>query len=181
MLRRIAIFGRETSLVHSAGALHAVGWVVRILLFASAGLLSFLLRFDLIIPARCLPFIYVALLVWIPVKVAVFGMLRIHLRSWKYVSIDDFLHLASANVIASSISALIIAALSPPGFPRSIYVLDLLTTVLLSASVRAVAYVLANTSTLPATTDDKKRVLIYGAGNAGVMLVSEVRANATSP
>jgi FlaA1/EpsC-like NDP-sugar epimerase len=90
-----------------------------------AGVFAFLLRFDLYLPPDCRPLLLTALLVWIPVKLACFGMLDLHRGSWRYASVDDFVKLIAGNLVASSISAVILIGFAN-GIPRAVYFIQFL-------------------------------------------------------
>jgi FlaA1/EpsC-like NDP-sugar epimerase len=159
-------------------ALHA-GWVlgtVQLAIVAVAGVLAFLLRFDFIVPAPYWPHLMAALCVWVPVKVLVFHFLRLDRGWWRYVSIRDVTRLAAANVVGSVFGCLAVLGLAPEGFPRSIYVLDFLVCLGMTAGVRVTVRLAFEFSRLP-NLGMKKRTLIYGAGDAGVTLLREIHQN----
>ena len=86
----------------------------------------------------------------------------------------------SGNLLGSLLGTLVILWLAPRGFPRSVYVLDLLVCSLLTAGVRLAARIFFEASKFHASVD-KKRTLIYGAGAAGVSLLAEIRHNPSLP
>jgi FlaA1/EpsC-like NDP-sugar epimerase len=80
-----------------------------------AGVLAFLLRFDLSLPSQYWPYVPAGLCVWIPVKVIVFRSLGLDRGWWRYASIRDVVRLAAANFIASGFACLIIWWTAPRG------------------------------------------------------------------
>jgi FlaA1/EpsC-like NDP-sugar epimerase len=144
-------------------------------LFALAGIVAFLLRFDFSLPDRDLLYLAFAIPVWVVVKGIIFHLLALDRGGWRYVSTPDIARLALGNLLGSIISLLLIIFLAPGGFPRSIYVLDLLVSCLATAGVRLATRLLLNSSGRPAT--ETKRIVIYGAGKSGVTLLSEIRGN----
>jgi len=84
------------------------------------------------------------------------------------------------NLHGSFVGTLAILWLAPRGFPRSVYVLDLLVCSLLTVGVRLAARIFFEASKFHESAD-KKRTLIYGAGGAGVCLLVEIRNNAGLP
>jgi FlaA1/EpsC-like NDP-sugar epimerase len=144
-------------------------------LFALSGILAFLLRYEFSLPQNDLIYLAVAVPIWLLVKGFVFHFLALDRGSWRYVSTFDVRRLAIGNVLGSSISLLFIVFLAPRGFPRSIYVLDLLICCVATAGVRVSASLVLNSAGRPAVRT--KRVAIYGAGGAGVTLLSEIRRN----
>jgi FlaA1/EpsC-like NDP-sugar epimerase len=155
-------------------------WAVQILIFAVSGISAFLLRFDLTLPPKQVAHLAYALTVWIVVKIIVFRIARLDRGWWRFVSLDDLPRLAMGNLLGSFLSMFVILWTAPRGFPRSIYVLDLLVCSLLTVGVRvaARAFVEVPNSHAP---DKKKRTLIYGTGEAGVSLLAEIRHNSSLP
>ncbi|MFN7993906.1 MAG: nucleoside-diphosphate sugar epimerase/dehydratase [Bryobacteraceae bacterium] len=152
-------------------------WLVRavqVLLFAFAALSAFQLRFDFSIPIRFRPHVLVALCVWVVVKTLVFNVFGLDRGWWRYSSIPDFLRLAGANFAASALSCLALIVWAPRGFPRSLYVLDFLLCFVLTAAIRITVRIIADLMRT-APPGAKKRTLIYGAGDAGVSLLREIR------
>jgi FlaA1/EpsC-like NDP-sugar epimerase len=144
-------------------------------LFALAGTVAFLLRFDFSLPDRDLLYMAFAIPVWVVVKGVIFHLVALDRGGWRYVSTPDIARLALGNLSGSIISLLLIMFLAPGGFPRSVYVLDLLVSCLATAGVRLATRLLLNSSGRPAP--GRKRIVIYGAGKAGVTLFSEIRGN----
>src|ERR1017187_6453815 len=99
---------------------HHTRWVMRavqLVIFAVAGVLAFLLRFDLSVPPQYWPDLLAALCVWVPVKVLVFHFLRLDRGWWRYVSIRDVGRLAAANLVGSVFGCIALLGLAPEGFP----------------------------------------------------------------
>src|SRR5450755_365381 len=141
-----------------------------------AGVFAFLLRFDLYLPPDCRPLLLTALLVWIPVKLACFGVLGLHRGSWRYASVDDFVKLIAGNLVASSISAVILISFAN-GIPRVVYFIQFLLCVLIAAGFRISIRLITELNTSQCLPDAKKRTVIYGAGDSGVALFREIRRN----
>lgn len=145
------------------------------LLFALSGVVAFLLRFEFTLPQKALISLSVSLPVWIVVKGLVFHFLGLDRGGWRYVSTPDVVRLALGNLLGSLMSLLFILFLAPGGFPRSVYLLDLLLCSLMTAAVRVAARLILDSASRPPTR--AKRIVIYGAGKAGVTLLSEIRSN----
>jgi FlaA1/EpsC-like NDP-sugar epimerase len=155
-------------------------WAVQIGTFAVSGITAFLLRFDLSFPQREVAHLVYALPVWIVVKIIVFRIARLDRGWWRFVSLDDLPRLAMGNLLGSFLGTFVILWTAPRGFPRSIYVLDLLVCSLLTAGVRLAVRMFVEASKFHAP-DEKKRTLIYGTGEAGVSLFAEIRHNPSLP
>jgi len=155
-------------------------WVVHTCIFAVSVITAFLLRFDLSLPSREMVHLVYALSVWVVAKIIVFRIARLDRGWWRFVSLDDLPRLAMGNLNGSIVGTLAILWLAPRGFPRSVYVLDLLVCSLLTVGVRLAARIFFEASKFHESAD-KKRTLIYGAGGAGVSLLVEIRNNAGLP
>jgi len=155
-------------------------WAVQTVIFAVSGITAFLLRFDLSFPPKEVAHLVYALPVWIVVKIIVFRIARLDRGWWRFVSLDDLPRLAIGNLLGSSLGTFVILWIAPRGFPRSIYVLDLLVCSLLTVGVRLAARIFVEVSNFDAP-DEKKRTLIYGTGEAGVSMLAEIRHNSSLP
>lgn len=144
-------------------------------IFAGSALVAFLLRFEFSLPDKDLVYLAFAIPVWIFVKGVIFHYLALDRGGWRHVSIPDIGRLALGNVLGSVVSLWIILLVAPSGFPRSIYILDLLICSFATAGARLLVRLLLNANGRPAA--HTKRIVIYGAGKAGVTLLSEIRGN----
>ena len=84
--------------------------------------------------------------------------------------------MAAANVLGSVFGGLDLLIFAPGGFPRSLYILDFVLCFLLTAGIRIAVRALVEYSRLH-HSHAMKRTLIYGAGDAGVSLLREIRQN----
>jgi FlaA1/EpsC-like NDP-sugar epimerase len=154
-------------------------WIAQAGIFAASAMAAFLLRFDFSVPAFYLRYIPYALAIWLPVKFVVFYAARLDRGFWRYVSAIDLIRISVANVIASIIGFLLIRWLAPPGFPRSLYVLDLMVCVFGTCGLRLLARATSRLSSQArGNREPLKTTLIYGAGDAGNTLLREIRNNA---
>jgi len=113
------------------------------------------------------------------VKVVVFRLAKLDRGLWRYISAIDLVRLAFANLAASAAACALILGFGREGFPRSIYLLDLMICFLLTSGLRlAVRIGLEATSDRWRSRETEKRTLIYGAGGAGTALLREIRSNA---
>jgi FlaA1/EpsC-like NDP-sugar epimerase len=144
-------------------------------IIAACTLGAFLLRFEFDVPRYYWRHLTVATVLFLIVKMAVFERHRLDRLALRFFSLSDLVRLLQANVIGSLIGCMLIFFISPPGFPRAIYLLDFLLCVL-STSMAFLAKRLIREARLSRLVKGKP-ILIYGAGRAGVMLLSELRAN----
>ena len=153
-------------------------WFVQIGIFLLSGLSAFLLRFDYVVPPREVAHLLLALPVWLVVKSAVFRRAKQDSGWWSFISIFDVAQLAVVNGAASVLSAIPILLAAGSAFPRSIYAMDFLLCFLATAGVRVLFRVLMESARGTRQDGSAKRVILYGAGNAGVMLLRETRSSA---
>ena len=115
--------------------------------------------------------------VLVVVRLAAFLFFGVYRGIWRYTSIDDLLAFAKA-VAAGSIVSLVIVLFKFrfQGFSRAIFVIDALVMLMLLAGSR-VAFRFFRQALPAADMDKGRRVLIYGAGDAGELLLRELLNN----
>jgi FlaA1/EpsC-like NDP-sugar epimerase len=156
-------------------------WVAQIGIFALSGVLAFLLRFDLRMPPAYLGRLAYALPIWIVVKSVVFRVANLDRGWWRYVSVADLLRIVVGNFAASVLSCIAILFIAPAGFPRSIYLLDLMICFLGTAGIRVLVRMTAEATSHGRNGAAERNTLIYGAGDAGVTLLREIQKNPKLP
>lgn len=155
-------------------------WTTHLGLFFISGIVAFLLRFDFSIPAEEWLHLWLGLAIWTVVKSAAFRWLELDRGWWRFVSINDVMRIGFGNLVGSAAGFLLILALSARGFPRSVYLLDLVICFLATSSVRVVVRILKE-NYHQGSSECEKRTLIYGAGAAGISLLREIRNNVRLP
>ncbi len=153
---------------------------VHLLLFTAAYVGAFLLRFDFEVPAEFQPVAAQTLLLVLGIKTAVFGALKMFQGWWKYVSLYDVIALA----YALAVSALVVLTahalwLRPEAFPRSIYLLDFLLSLLLVGGARGGLRLLRETVSAGASPASVRPLLIVGASDLGDLLIREITRTPT--
>lgn len=154
-------------------------WIVccvHLFLIIISNLLAFLLRFDWTIPTDYFPMIEMTLPLIVLVRLGTFHFYGIHQGLWRYASIRDLLNIVKAVSLSSV--ALVMIIYFFPGFhqyPRSIYVIDWLILIMLMGGIRMHRRVFRELQ-YP-STDGGKRVLLIGAGDAGEMILREMKQN----
>ena len=115
--------------------------------------------------------------VLVVVRLAAFLFFGVYRGIWRYTSIDDLMAFAKAVAAGSVISVVIVLfKFRFQGYSRAIFVIDALVMLLLLAGSR-IAFRFFR-QVLPAANGDKaRRVLIYGAGDAGELLLRELLNN----
>jgi UDP-GlcNAc:undecaprenyl-phosphate GlcNAc-1-phosphate transferase len=111
------------------------------------------------------------------VRLAAFLFFGVYRGLWRYTSVDDLVTFAKAVAAGSIISmTIVLFKFRFFGFSRAVFVIDGLVMLMLLAGSR-MAFRLFR-QLLPAEHgDDHRRVLIYGAGDAGELLLREIHNN----
>jgi len=146
-------------------------------IFVFSGLAAFLLRFDFNIPAVYLHRMIYALPIWIVVKSIVFHIAKSDRRGLRYVSVSDAYRLLIANFAGSALSYALIFLAVPEGLPRSIYLSDLMLSILGVAGLRVVVRMIVESMHGGQNGGPEKKAFIYGAGDAGITLLREIYNN----
>src|SRR5947199_2140340 len=115
--------------------------------------------------------------VLVVVRLAAFLFFGVYRGMWRYTGMDDLVVFAKAVAGGSLISMLIILfKFRFQGFSRAVFVIDALVMLMLLAGSRVAFRFFRRV--LPATSSGKgRRVLIYGAGDAGELLLRELLNN----
>ncbi len=110
-------------------------------------------------------------------KMLALGMFGTYRSVWRYTDSRDLFALALASTVGSALAVLVVLfAFGFEGYSRSVFVLDwILFTALIAASRLSLR---ALSEMLRPAAHGGIRVLIYGAGDAGVSLLQEIRRNA---
>jgi FlaA1/EpsC-like NDP-sugar epimerase len=159
-----------------------------ILLLPVAAVLAFALRLDyihirwaastMVIYAIAAPFI----------QIPIYALLGVYSQYWQFASTSELILLASAATIGGLVQGALFLglwALFPDllarSIPRSVPLIDILVTLVLIAAPRLALRVLAQNTRRQAKNSGPahpiQRVLIAGAGEAGAMVLRELRAN----
>jgi len=153
-------------------------WVVATLsvtLFAAAYGASYLLRFDFQVPHSYAALFLRTLAVAVVTKALLFWAFGLYSGWWRYVGMRDLIQIVKAATLSSLVFlgvAWIFA--SRTGIPRSIYVLDWISTIALTAGARAALRAYREVFRPPAQAGAAK-TLVVGAGDAGEMLLRELQ------
>jgi FlaA1/EpsC-like NDP-sugar epimerase len=149
--------------------------VFQLLLVALSNKIAFWLRFDSGVP----DWANLACTTMLPWLIATRGLMfipfRLYQGLWRYTSIAD-LEALIGGVTSSSIVFWLItrSSLGPPSYPRSIIIIDALILTILLGGLRMTRRLYAEYSRGRAG----KTVLVVGAGDAGELIVRDMRNNA---
>jgi FlaA1/EpsC-like NDP-sugar epimerase len=144
--------------------------------FAVSGISAFLSRFDFHIPAAHRQHLIIGVAVWVTVKSIVFLYGRMGHNNWRHVSGPDILAIVGYNLSGSVLAFPFIWLAGNTGFPRSLFLLDLVLSTQFGLTVHVFSRLFVEGHKL---RDGEKveRVFIYGAGSSGATLLREIRRN----
>ena len=149
------------------------------LVAVAAMVAAFLLRFEFALDVRYGRMLALALPLALAVKLAIFRGFALRDLPWRYIGLEGVTRMAAGNAVASLALAPLLVWQSGAGFPRSIYFLDCLLCLGFMAGMRLAVRLLCRPGhgCKPGHRGDapRRRILIYGAGRAGVTLLSEIR------
>lgn len=149
---------------------------VHLFLIVLSNLLAFLLRFEWAVPSAYYYMIGVTLPVVAFIRLGVFYFFDLHSGLWRYAGTRDLVQIIKAVVLSSAVIGLIIyPVLDFQLYPRSILVLDAVFVIVLMGGVRLGTRILREKSRF--TIHEKKGVFIYGAGDAGELLLRDMLKN----
>lgn len=144
-------------------------------LFAVSTYVAWLLRFDFVLPMwaassllKTLPFLLI-------IRGLVFIPFHLYEGLWRYTSVYDLKNLAGGIAVSSIAFAIfVVVVFGLDAYPRAVFLIDALVLTLLlglTRMARRVYLELATTDTL------RRRVLVYGAGDAGAMIARQMLQN----
>ncbi|MCM3874746.1 MAG: hypothetical protein ND895_28970 [Pyrinomonadaceae bacterium] len=111
------------------------------------------------------------------VKMATFLVMGVYRGLWRYTSIDDLIVFVKAVVLSSVGSVLVVLfAFRFQGFSRTVFLLDGLLMFMFLAGSRLAFRLFRQLLPAP-NSQDGTRVLIYGAGDGGELLLREILNN----
>jgi FlaA1/EpsC-like NDP-sugar epimerase len=148
--------------------------LAQIALAASALAAAFLLRFEFALEPIYAAMLLRALPLLLLTKFAVFRAFGLRDLTWRYLGFQDLVRIAVANASASAAATVVLRIAIGSAFPRSIHILDLLLSLTFMVAARVLGRVILEP---PAGRRNQRRILVYGAGKAGVTVLSEIRAN----
>ena len=151
--------------------------VAHLVLVVASYTLAFSLRFEWMIPAMYVETYLVTLPLLVVLRLLAFAFYRLYRGWWRYVGMRDMVDLLKAVGVSS---LLFIASLffvnRAHGFPRSVLVLEPILTIAMIGGARFGLRLLRE-SRKPRVAPRLRRVLIIGAGDAGELLLREMRNN----
>ncbi|MDP8205082.1 MAG: nucleoside-diphosphate sugar epimerase/dehydratase [Candidatus Electryonea clarkiae] len=148
---------------------------IDIAIFAVALITGYFLRFSSDIAMIELKMLGWMIPVFLLVRIISFYTLKLHSMMWRYGSIIDLINLIKATTIGTAAMVLITYFASSIHIPRLIFVMEWLLVVVLSGGIRLLVrqyFEMKSRQNLKAAK--VRRVLIYGAGRAGELLMRDI-------
>ena len=99
---------------------------------------------------------------------------------WRYTGMRDLEALAKSTTLSTILFAASLAIMGTPSFPRSIYIIDWLGTIMVVGGLRFMVRLLREFVAQAQNGTQARRVLIVGAGNTGETLLREIQKNHAS-
>jgi FlaA1/EpsC-like NDP-sugar epimerase len=157
-------------------------------LTALSAALAFTIRLEVPLVLSYLPICIAFVLLALFIKLPVYFLFRLYSRYWRYASVQEMLSILTATATASVTLAVVVLGLSLllawfDRFPRSVLVIDWLVSLFLIGGIRfSIRFlgeygVLRGSNGRTSRNAKPRRVLIMGAGDAGAMIVREMRNN----
>ena len=150
--------------------------LVHLAAIVSAYVLSFYLRFDFVLDVLNRTIIYRSLPLLLIIKMTVFYFYGLFFGLWRYAGIDDIWRIIKANFISTLLFISAVTFIHIGGYPRSVFFLDWILCTSFVSGLRFVTR-LFREHFRPMSGKRAKRILIVGAGTAGVMVLKECRNN----
>ncbi len=151
--------------------------LIHSLLIFSAYATAFLIRFDLNIRPEYWKIILRTSPLLLTIKISVFWYYRLFSGLWRFASIEDVWRIIKANIVSSVFFIVaVLFAHNTEGYPRSVFVIDLLMCMCLTGMLRFAAR-FREIFRYPGGEHAKRKVIVVGAGEAGVVILREARNN----
>jgi FlaA1/EpsC-like NDP-sugar epimerase len=150
--------------------------VLHVGMTALANYLAFWLRFDGAIPVREAA-LWLQMLPWlIVIRCLTFLPLRLFAGLWRYVGIWDLRNIIGGVLGSTLLFYFAVQWLfSLRDYPRSVFIVDSILLIFFMGGARMVRRLSRSTG----NGGSRRRVMIYGAGDAGEMVVHDLKNNAT--
>ncbi len=150
---------------------------VHLVLVSFAYICAFYLRLDFNIDRSYWAIIERTLPILICIKTLIFGYFGLFSGLWRYIGISDIWRIIKVHILAMLCFVFVIIVFYPiTGFPRSIFILDCVLSFCLVTGIRF-ATRLFREKYRPVPGNTRKKAIIVGAGDAGVLVLRDVRSN----
>lgn len=152
--------------------------VVHLCLMCSAFYLAFLIRFDFFLPTKFSSVFLKTVPLLLVIKLLVFYYFGLFSGLWRYASIGDLWQIIKANIISTAIFIIAnVFIYRLHNFPRSIFLGDFIICTLLTGGIRFLTRLTKERYKKFAFPKKQVKVLIVGAGDAGILTLKEYKKN----
>jgi len=146
--------------------------VLHLAFIVLANFLAYWLRFDGQMPPYASALMMSTMPWLVLIRGLIFFQFRLYEGLWRYTGIWDLRNIIAGVATSSVLFYLLVQyGLGPSEYPRSVFVLDALLLTTLMGGVRLAKRLYSGLI----SRERSKRVLIYGAGDAGEMIVREMK------
>jgi len=155
-----------------------------VFLLVAAYVLSYLLRFEFSLSTIDLAVLKKSIIPIVACKLIFFYWFKLYRGMWRYTSISDLINIIKATLVSSAtIIAGILILFRFQGFPRSIFIIDAVLTLIFISGFRLIVRLCLSSNNYRNIFNknlEKKglRLIIIGAGDAGEKMLREIRDNA---
>ena len=140
-------------------------------LVAGTSYFAYMVLSDGMVPLRYMQ-MYWHLLPWlILIRLLTFAPFHLYQGMWRYTGMADLAAIVCATTISTIVAFLIAGCLLGIACPTPVYVVDTLMLILLMGGLRAVRAVYYGIG----EAGRRKRVVVYGAGDVGAMVIREMK------
>jgi FlaA1/EpsC-like NDP-sugar epimerase len=152
--------------------------VFQLVVIVVANLIAFELRFDTGVPPWAAMILWQTLPWLVAIRAFTFALFKLYEGFWRYTSVHDVRALVSAITTSSLLFFLYVKSpLGPGTYPRSVFFIDAILLLMFLGAARLLRLLISNGH----RTTAGKRVLVYGAGDAGEMIVRDMLGNREHP
>lgn len=147
-------------------------------LIAGSYYLAFLMRFDFSLLPKHQHVFLKTLPVVLIVKALSFYFFDLYRGLWRYVGINDLWQIIKASAASTAVFIMVhVFAFGLTGFPRSVFLGDFIIFTFLASGVRLATRLIKERHRNVSVPKNRARVLIVGAGEAGVLTLREYMNN----
>jgi FlaA1/EpsC-like NDP-sugar epimerase len=156
-----------------------------IVVLAASHVLAYLLRFEFSLSSFDISILKRSIIPSVGCKLIFFYWFKLYRGMWRYTSIADLINIIKATGVSTmTIMAAILILYRFQGYPRSVFLIDAVLTLIFISGFRLGVRLFFATSPNPLNifrkdSEEKgRRLLIIGAGDAGEKMLREIRDNA---
>ena len=150
--------------------------VTDVFLLSVTIVMAYFIRFEGFIPDQYLPIIRQNILVTVMIKIVILYFFKLYSSLWIYASVEEMMQIIMGTLLANA-GAVLYLVLNQVQIPRSIYIIVLILDMMALGGFRMSYRILrrAKKGNLFSGSRNNKRVLVIGAGDAGVMVIREMK------